>query len=225
MRAQPTRPPPARARPRAAAILERAEHRSRPGACQSCWPAAPPSEGTAPWAGPMCVRPAPGRPGYASASALASTRACEEPPRPPARGAGECGCPPAAPSAWRGEGGPPPSALGLSVISPICPRPCLCLSSTVSWRPYRSAPRSVSNSVSIPCLGSFPSEPCQSVPVSSPVSVPVSQCSCQHPITVPVSLCPVSAPVSTPSLLLSVCVLSLPVVIPVSQCPVSQCSC
>ena len=37
----------------------------------------------------MCVRPAPGRPGFASARALASTRASEEPPRRPARGAGE----------------------------------------------------------------------------------------------------------------------------------------
>ncbi|KAK2494405.1 hypothetical protein MC885_013975 [Smutsia gigantea] len=37
----------------------------------------------------MCVRPAPGRPGFASASALASTRASEEPPHRPARGAGE----------------------------------------------------------------------------------------------------------------------------------------
>lgn len=37
----------------------------------------------------MCVRSAPGRPGFASASALASTRASEEPPRRPARGAGE----------------------------------------------------------------------------------------------------------------------------------------
>ncbi|CAK7297348.1 hypothetical protein VULLAG_LOCUS6062 [Vulpes lagopus] len=37
----------------------------------------------------MCVRLAPSRPGFASASALASIRASEEPPRRPARGAGE----------------------------------------------------------------------------------------------------------------------------------------
>ena len=93
-RAPRTRPRPRRARARPPPPPFWGD-RSRPEPVTSSRPAALSLWAPCPWAprpaGPMCARPAPGRPGFASARALASTRASEEPPRRPARGAGECG--------------------------------------------------------------------------------------------------------------------------------------
>lgn len=97
----PRRARPARPRPRRARARQRCRHFGATGA-----PLAAPAGPQAP-AGPRSVRgrrvsrrrarPGPCAcvppQGFASASALASTRASEEPPRRPAHGAGECGRP------------------------------------------------------------------------------------------------------------------------------------
>jgi hypothetical protein len=150
--------------------------------------------------GPMCVRPAPGRPHFTSASVLASLGppSEEESLRPPACWAGECGRAPTA-SCGPGTGGtpPPPTAFGPSAS--CCHSACAVSALSVEQRLCHPALRQgVSASISL-----LPGQPALSTAVihssihpSIHPSLPFPQRSPFLTVNIPFSYYPSSWPVS-----------------------------